>query len=150
SKARDELERLAGRPVVEVSAETAGPLADAPGIVGTEAVLPRVNRAGVVAFLDFDQELLAPRYRAGEEALALLARAARLVGGRRDGGGVVIPKGGPQPEVRGGGVFNPDGRPDPRGAGRGRPRRPRPLRRCRVGPAGRPPVSARVGAGRDL
>jgi primosomal protein N' (replication factor Y) len=37
---------------------------------------------GAIAFLDFDQEQLAPRYRAGEEALALLARASRLVGGR--------------------------------------------------------------------
>ena len=36
--------------------------------------------ADAVAFLDFDQELLAPRYRAAEQALALLARAARLVG----------------------------------------------------------------------
>ena len=32
-----------------------------------------------VAFLDLDQELLAPRYRAGELALALLGRAARAV-----------------------------------------------------------------------
>jgi len=88
SKAREELERLAGRPVVEVSGDAPLPAEsqDAPVIVGTEAVLHRVQRADVVAFLDFDQELLAPRYRAGEEALALLARAARLVGGRRDGG----------------------------------------------------------------
>ena len=46
--------------------------------VGTEAVLHRVPRADVVAFLDFDDELLAPRFRADEQALALLARAARL------------------------------------------------------------------------
>jgi primosomal protein N' (replication factor Y) len=32
--------------------------------------------------LDFDQELLAPRYRAAERAFALLARAARILGGR--------------------------------------------------------------------
>jgi len=86
SKARDDLERLAGRPVVEVSADASDPVDDAAVLVGTEAVLHRVTRADVVAFLDFDQELLAPRYRAGEEALALLARAARLVGGRRHGG----------------------------------------------------------------
>jgi primosomal protein N' (replication factor Y) len=36
-----------------------------------------------VAFLDFDQELLAPRFRAAEQALWLLVRAARLVGPRR-------------------------------------------------------------------
>ncbi len=48
-------------------------------IVGTEAVLHRVERADAVVFLDFDSELMAPRLRAAEEALALLARAARLV-----------------------------------------------------------------------
>ena len=51
-------------------------------VVGTEAVLHRVKRADVVAFLDFDAELLAPRLRAAEEALALVARAARMVGAR--------------------------------------------------------------------
>lgn len=43
-----------------------------------------------MVFLDFDQELLAPRARAGEEALGLLALASRLVGGRRRGGRVVV------------------------------------------------------------
>lgn len=58
--------------------------------IGTEALLHR-NRSelGVVAFLDFDQELLAPRYRAGEEALSLLVLAARLLG-RRTGGGRLL------------------------------------------------------------
>jgi primosomal protein N' (replication factor Y) len=45
---------------------------------------------GVVAFLDFDQELLAPRYRAAEQALGLLVRAARVLGGRRPGSRLVI------------------------------------------------------------
>ena len=99
SKARDDLERLAGRPVAEVSADASGPVDDAPVIVGTEAVLHRITRADVVAFLDFDQELLAPRYRAGEEALGLLARAARLVGGRRDGGRLVAQTRMPDHEV---------------------------------------------------
>jgi primosomal protein N' (replication factor Y) len=58
--------------------------------VGTEALLHQVPRADVVAFLDFDQELLAPRYRAAEEALALLARAARVLGGRRRAGRLVL------------------------------------------------------------
>jgi primosomal protein N' (replication factor Y) len=48
-------------------------------VVGTEAVLHRVDRADAVVFLEFDSELMAPRLRAAEEALALLARAARLV-----------------------------------------------------------------------
>jgi primosomal protein N' (replication factor Y) (superfamily II helicase) len=42
-------------------------------------VLHQIGRADVVAFLDLDQELLAPRYRAAEQALALLARAARVL-----------------------------------------------------------------------
>jgi primosomal protein N' (replication factor Y) len=45
-------------------------------------VLHRIGRADVVAFLDIDAELLAPRYRAAEQAMALLVRAARLVGPR--------------------------------------------------------------------
>ena len=58
------------------------PSADTPlsrVVVGTEAVLQRIDRADAVAFLDLDQELLAPRYRAAEQALALVARAARVV-----------------------------------------------------------------------
>jgi primosomal protein N' (replication factor Y) len=58
--------------------------------VGTEALLHRVRRIDVVAFLDFDAELLAPRFRAGEQAFAMLARAARLVGPRRGGGQIII------------------------------------------------------------
>ena len=82
SRAREELEALAGRPVGEITAagEVEG---DADLVVGTEAVLHRRSRADVVAFLDFDQHLLAARLRAPEEALALLARASRLTGGRR-------------------------------------------------------------------
>jgi primosomal protein N' (replication factor Y) (superfamily II helicase) len=89
SRAREELELLAGMPVGEVTADLDGPLPDAPVLVGTEAVLHRVAGAHAVVFLDFDQELLAPRYRAGEQALGMLARAARLVG-RRDGGGRIV------------------------------------------------------------
>jgi primosomal protein N' (replication factor Y) len=58
--------------------------------VGTEAVLHRVHRADVVAFLDIDAELLAPRYRAGEQAMTLLVRAARLLGPRDDGGRLLV------------------------------------------------------------
>jgi primosomal protein N' (replication factor Y) len=89
SRVRDELEALAGVPVGEVSA-TSREVPETRILVGTEAVLHRVPQADVVAFLDLDQELVAPRYRASEQALALLARAARLVGGRRDGGRVLL------------------------------------------------------------
>ncbi|MHB8594063.1 MAG: primosomal protein N' family DNA-binding protein, partial [Acidimicrobiales bacterium] len=80
SRVREELEALACTPVAEVSG-TGGrvPIADAAVVVGTEAVLHRVPRADAVAFLDFDAELLAGRFLAGEQALALVARAARLV-----------------------------------------------------------------------
>ncbi len=87
---REELEALVRTPVVEVSATTDQVPDDARVLVGTEAVLHRVESAAAVAFLDFDQELLAPRYRAGEEALALLVLAARLVGGRRGSGRLVV------------------------------------------------------------
>ena len=90
TRAREELESLAGRPVLEVTGDEPAGVPDAAVVVGTEAVLHRVDRADVVAFLDFDQELLAPRYRAAEEALALLARASRLVGGRNGGGRVLV------------------------------------------------------------
>jgi len=89
SRVREELEALAGRPVGEVTGETAE-VPNTPIVVGTEAVLHRTGAADVVAFLDFDQELLAPRYRAGEEALALLVRSARLVGPRAAGGRVLV------------------------------------------------------------
>ena len=76
SRAREELEALAGEPVAEVARPApASPWAPRRCCTGSDGV-------GVVAFLDFDQELLAPRYRAAEQALALFARAARLLGGR--------------------------------------------------------------------
>ena len=95
SRAREQLEALAGRPVGEVVAGTRQ-LPATPVLVGTEAVLYRDGElrrsgpVGAVAFVDFDQELLAPRYRAGEEALALLSRASRIVGGRQHGGRVLV------------------------------------------------------------
>jgi primosomal protein N' (replication factor Y) len=91
SRLREELEALARKPVVAVTADTGVEVADDASIfIGTEAVLHRVPRADVVAFLDLDQELLAPRYRAAEEALTLLIRAGRLVGGRIGGGRVLV------------------------------------------------------------
>lgn len=86
AQVRDELAALLGEEVGEVSGAT-GALPPAPVLVGTEAVLHRVRRAAAVVFLDFDQHLLAPRFTAAEESLALLARAARLV---RDGGVVLV------------------------------------------------------------
>jgi len=67
--------------------------------VGTEAALHRVEKADVVAFLDIDRELLAPRYRAGEQAMALVVRAARLVGPRAHGGRLLVQTFLPEHEV---------------------------------------------------
>jgi primosomal protein N' (replication factor Y) len=100
SRAREELQLLLGRDVAEITVDTpAGPPPSASVIVGTEAVLHRVARAQVVAFLDFDQELLAPRYRAAERAFALLARAARILGGRSRDGRLLVQTRLPQHEV---------------------------------------------------
>lgn len=95
SRLREELEAAAGRPVAVVTGATPSddPVLNDPEIaihVGTEAVLHRIAEADVVAFLDIDAELLAPRYRAAEQAFALLARAARLVGPRSAGGRILI------------------------------------------------------------
>jgi primosomal protein N' (replication factor Y) len=89
TRAREELEALAGEPVAEVTASTEQ-VVPARVYVGTEAVLHRVPEAGVVAFLDLDQELLAPRFRAAEQAFALLVRGARLVGGRAGNGRLLL------------------------------------------------------------
>jgi primosomal protein N' (replication factor Y) len=91
TRATEELAALTGVPAVEITAASEpGVGVDARLVVGTEAALHRMGKAGVVAFLDIDQHLLAPRFAAGEEALALLARASRLVGPRHSGGRIVV------------------------------------------------------------
>lgn len=101
TRAREDLERLAGRPVAEITGDLAptDPLPDATVLVGTEAVLRRVDRAAAVVFLDLDAELLAPRYRAAEEAMALVARAARILGGKAGGGRLLLQTKLPRHEV---------------------------------------------------
>jgi primosomal protein N' (replication factor Y) (superfamily II helicase) len=89
SRMREEIEAAADRPTGMVTGDTDS-LPNCDVLIGTEAVLHRAGRADVVAFLDLDAELLAPRYRAGEQAMALLARAARLVGGRSGGGRLLV------------------------------------------------------------
>ena len=100
SRVRDDLERLAGEPVVEVTADTPEAAVETGRLwVGTEAALHRIGSAEVVAFLDLDQELFAPRYRAAEQALGLLVRAARMVGDRAGGGRLVLQTRSPDHEV---------------------------------------------------
>ncbi len=98
---RDEIEALVGEPVAEVTGArpAGGEAARTRVVVGTEATLHQIDAADVVAFLDFDQELLAPRYRAAEQALGLVARAARLVGGKEGGGRLVLQTFVPRHEV---------------------------------------------------
>jgi primosomal protein N' (replication factor Y) len=96
---REELEAAAGRPVALVTGQGWEGPEDAGVVVGTEASLHRLGRADTVAFLDFDRELLSPRYRAGEQAMALLARAARLVGPRARGGRILVQTFSPQHPV---------------------------------------------------
>ena len=91
SRLAEDLAVLAKREVIEVSADKAPADLSGDGLfIGTEAILHRLERARVVVFLDFDQELAVPRYRAAEDAFALLALAARLVGPRVDGGRIFI------------------------------------------------------------
>jgi primosomal protein N' (replication factor Y) len=78
TRVRDDLAALIGEPVAELTATSDPAEPSTRVVVGTEAVLHRIGRADVVAFLDLDQELLAPRYRAAEQAFALLARGARV------------------------------------------------------------------------
>ena len=79
TRVREELAALVGEPVTELTAASSSEAPLSRVVVGTEAVLRRIDRADAVAFLDLDQELLAPRYRAAEQALALVAQAARVV-----------------------------------------------------------------------
>ncbi len=93
TRAAEELAALAGEPVDELTASAGGQRAAAGTAriaVGTEAALHQLRRADTVVFLDIDQELLASRYRAAEQAMALLIHAARLVGPRTGGGRIVV------------------------------------------------------------
>jgi primosomal protein N' (replication factor Y) len=92
TRVRDDLAALLPRVDVEsVEASSSGdPVATV--LVGTEAVLHRVASSahrdveprpiGLVAYLELDQELLAPRVRAAEQALWLVVRGARLLAPR--------------------------------------------------------------------
>lgn len=92
TRAAEELSAMLGETVAELSASSADRDGRAPSrvTVGTEAALHQLLTVDTVAFLDFDQELLAPRYRAAEQAMTLLVRAAQLVGGRDDGGRILV------------------------------------------------------------
>ena len=90
----EELGAAANREVVVVTGTDDDPPRRADLYVGTEAALYRVGPVDVVAFLEFDSEMLAPRFRASEQATGT-DRARRTP--RTDG-------------------DDPDLRPRPRGA----------------------------------
>ena len=87
SRLREELAAAAGRRLDEVVEVSGGDVASKDQeidqtkmlFVGTEAVLHRVRDVDTVVFLDIDQEISAPRYRAAEITLSLVVHAARLV-----------------------------------------------------------------------
>ena len=99
ARLREELEALSKKKVVEISSDSKGKIPDSDIYIGTEAALHRVERASQVVFLEFDQELLAPRFRAAEQAASLLIRSARLIGERNGGGRLIIQTRQPEHEV---------------------------------------------------
>jgi primosomal protein N' (replication factor Y) (superfamily II helicase) len=95
TRAAEELAALAGEPVSELTAGTSPQRPPTRVVVGTEAALHQLAAVDTVIFLDFDQDLLAPRFRAAEQAMGLLVLAARLVGpraapGQPTGGGRLL------------------------------------------------------------
>lgn len=91
TRLRDELERAANRPVGQIEANDERYDDSSQDVfIGTSAALTRLRHIDVVAFLDFDRELLAPRFKAHEQAMSLLVRASRLVGPRKTGGRVLV------------------------------------------------------------
>jgi len=86
TRIREELEALLpGATVADVDAAT-DRIPDAQIVIGTEAALHRSalrRRApALVAYLDLDQELLAPRYRAMSQAHWLVTRGAQMLASR--------------------------------------------------------------------
>jgi primosomal protein N' (replication factor Y) len=99
SRLREELAAAAGRRIDEVVEISGGDVIDRSAkeknsevvdqtkmlFVGTEAALHRVRDVDTVVFLDIDQEISAPRYRAAEITLTLVVHAARLVARKTSG-----------------------------------------------------------------
>ena len=93
SRLREELAAASGRRVEDVVEVSGGDAVDKSSkdknvdvvdqtkmlFVGTEAALHRLRDVDTVVFLDIDQEISAPRYRAAEITLTLIVHAARLV-----------------------------------------------------------------------
>ncbi len=102
TRVRDDLAALLPKATVAAVDAATDDVPDADVLIGTEAVLHRLPAGapvGLVAFLELDQELLAPRARAAEQALWLLVRAARLLGPRAAKGVLLLQTRLPEHEV---------------------------------------------------
>jgi primosomal protein N' (replication factor Y) len=80
SQLRQQLEANSASEIVEITSDSDDSWTAGRVFIGTEAVLYRVPSADTVVFADIDRDLGAPRMTAGSEVLALVARAARIVG----------------------------------------------------------------------
>ena len=80
SQLRQQLEANSASEIVEITSDSDDNWTAGHVFIGTEAVLYRVPSADTVVFADIDRDLGAPRMTAGSEVLALVARAARIVG----------------------------------------------------------------------
>ena len=102
TRVRDDLAALLPKATVAAVDAATEDVPDADVLIGTEAVLHRLPpgpAVGLVALLELDQELLAPRARAAEQALWLLVRAARLLGPRAAKGVLLLQTRLPEHEV---------------------------------------------------
>ena len=80
SQLRTQLEASSPNPIIEVTSDSDDSWTKGNVFIGTEAVLFRIPNADTVVFADIDRDLGAPRLTASSEVLALIARAARIVG----------------------------------------------------------------------
>lgn len=91
ARLREELEKAANRSVAKIeSGDVVVDEAAHDVYIGTTVSLSMLHRIDVVAFIDFDRELLAPRFQAYEQAMALLIKASRLVGPRSRKGRILL------------------------------------------------------------
>ncbi len=77
---RTQLQASTTSPIVEITSDSDDSWTQGNVFIGTEAVLYRVPSANTIVFADIDRDLSAPRVTAPSEVLALVARAARVVG----------------------------------------------------------------------
>ena len=75
-----EIAKSTGVRGVEVTAESVADSLVGGVFVGTESIVNRVSHADTVVFCDIDRDLGVPRVTAPREVLAMVAKAARIVG----------------------------------------------------------------------